>query len=361
MPNQTALNAVHRQSGGKLVEFAGWELPLHYGSQIGEHMAVRKAAGMFDVSHMGVIDLSGPRSHAFVRHLLANDINRAGEAGAALYSCMLNPAGGILDDVIAYRGDVGRCRLVVNAATRERDLDWITRQAEPFGVDVCCRADLSMIAVQGPRARDLAHQALPWLSAGAPGLPVMHFITIGDAQAARTGYTGEDGYELIVPSSEAVVTWEALRDAGVAPCGLGARDSLRLEAGLRLYGSDMDESVTPYDCGLAWTVALEPADRDFIGRAALLTRRAQGGSRFVGLILEEPGVLRGHLRVQLPGGGEGVTTSGGHSPTLQRSIGFARLPAGNEDRCRVEIRGHWKHCRIVPPRFVKYGQPLVAL
>jgi aminomethyltransferase len=218
-----------------------------------------------------------------------------------------------------------------------------------------------MIAVQGPRARGLAHQALHWLSAGAAALPVMHCIAIGEAQASRTGYTGEDGYELIVPSTDAVATWEALRDVGVAPCGLGARDSLRLEAGLRLYGSDMDESVTPYDCGLAWTVALEPAERDFIGRSALIARRGQGAARFVGLILEEPGVLRSHLRVQLPGGGEGVTTSGGHSPTLQRSIGFARLPSGTEDGCLVDIRGHWKRCRIVPPRFVKHGQPLVAV
>jgi aminomethyltransferase len=323
---------------------------------------VRDAAGMFDVSHMGVIDLSGSQANTFVRYLLANDVNRALTLGAALYSCLLNPAGGILDDVIVYRGDAGRFRLVVNAATRERDLDWITLQAQPFGVEVGARSELSMIAVQGPQARDLAHQALPWLSAaGAAAVPVMHCIAIGEAQAARTGYTGEDGYELIVPSTDAVATWEALRDVGVAPCGLGARDSLRLEAGLRLYGSDMDESVTPYDCGLAWTVALEPAERDFIGRSALIARRGQGAARFVGLILEEPGVLRSHLRVQLPGGGEGMTTSGGHSPTLQRSIGFARLPSGTEDACLVDIRGHWKRCRIVPPRFVKHGQPLVAV
>lgn len=361
MSKQTALHEVHRRSGGKLVAFAGWELPLHYGSQIAEHVAVRTAAGMFDVSHMGVVDLTGPQSRTFVRHLLANDLDRLPGPGAAMYACMLNASGGILDDVIVYWTSETQLRLVVNAATRERDVAWITRQAAPYAVEVVARDDLSMIAVQGPRARELAASALAWLPPEADALSVMRFVRTGDCQAARTGYTGEDGYELIMPHVAAVETWEGLRAAGVVPCGLGARDSLRLEAGLRLYGSDMDESVTPYDCSLGWTVALTPSDRDFIGREGLLARPAAGSARFVGLILEDPGVLRSHLRVRLANGAEGVTTSGGHSPTLDRSIGFARLPPGGQDACSVEIRGRWKRCRIVPPRFVRHGQALVAL
>lgn len=363
MSNKTALNEVHRHCGGKMVDFAGWELPLHYGSQVAEHLAVRTGAGMFDVSHMGVVDLSGPRTHTFLRQLLANDVDRMQGPGAALYSCMLNAAGGILDDVIAYWVDTNWFRLVVNAATRESDVVWITRHAASWGVKVQARCDLSMIAVQGPRARDLTHASVHWLPSGASALGTMQFVLEHQSQVARTGYTGEDGYELILPNSAAVGTWQALQAAGVVPCGLGARDSLRLEAGLRLYGSDMAEAVTPYDCGLAWTVALTPESRDFIGRDALVARYpgGTGAARFVGLILEELGVLRGHLPVQLPGGGQGITTSGGYAPTLDRSIGFARLPPGDDETCSVEIRGRWKRCRIVPPRFVRHGRALVTL
>jgi aminomethyltransferase len=343
-----------------MVEFAGWELPLHYGSQLAEHTAVRTRAGLFDVSHMGVVDVSGARAFDFIRYLLANDIGRLSGPGTALYSCMLNPSGGILDDVIAYWVDSDRFRIVVNAATRHRDVAWISEHAHAFGVDVVEREGLAIIALQGPNARDNAASALPWLPRAADMLAPMQFLAVGDRQIARTGYTGEDGYELIVPDAMAVDMWEALIDAGSTACGLGARDSLRLEAGMRLYGNDMDETLSPFDCGLGWTVAVEPLGRDFIGRTGLLAR-VSGGIRFVGVVLDEPGVLREHQPLRMPDGGEGVLTSGGYSPTLNRSIGFARVPRGSDTTCSVGIRGHWKSCRLLALRFVRHGRPLITL
>lgn len=344
-----------------MVEFAGWELPLHCGSQVEEHHAVRRDAGMFDVSHMTVTDLAGAGARDLLRGLLTNDVDRLGPGGA-LYSCMLNEQAGVIDDLIVYQGDdPGRYRVVSNASTRRRVLSWLGEHAS--GRDVVLRPhdDLAMIAVQGPSARGKVHACVPAdRLAALQALQSFEALSVGDWQLARTGYTGEDGYEVVLPARDAPSFWQRLRDQGVRPCGLGARDTLRLEAGLRLYGNDMDESVTPLSAGLGWTIAWQPDDRFFIGRGVLGERqRASDFSRFSGLLLEEPGVLRSHQRVRVPGGGEGVVTSGGFSPTLDRSIGLARLPQGSYASCEVEIRGVWKRVRLLPPRFVRVGRSLV--
>ncbi|CAK0769514.1 aminomethyltransferase [Gammaproteobacteria bacterium] len=363
MGSRTPLYEQHLAAGAKIVDFAGWEMPLHYGSQLEEHHRVRRAAGMFDVSHMVVVDLHGPRVREFLRRLLANDVGRLRLSGKALYSCMLNPGGGVLDDLIAYFLTEDWFRLVVNAATRSKDLDWIRSQANQVDVAVRERTDLAMVAVQGPEARERALSVLSGrLAATATGLASFQGVAGdgGDADwfIARTGYTGEDGFEVILPAVGASDFWEALRVAGVAPCGLGARDTLRLEAGMNLYGNDMDETVTPLESGLTWTVAFTPAERDFIGRAALEAQRETGIShKLVGLVLQGRGVMRHGQAVKVPGVGDGVITSGGFSPTLEQSIAFARVPAATSTECHVEIRGQWLPARVVKTPFVRFGKP----
>lgn len=361
MGNHTPLYPNHLAAGGKIVDFAGWEMPLHYGSQLEEHHQVRRAAGMFDVSHMTVIDLSGARTQAFLQYLLANDVAKLKDSGKAIYSCMLLESGGVIDDLIVYYFDPETYRMVVNAATRDKDLAWITRHAAAFGVTVQERDDLAMIAVQGPQARDKVGQVI---AAGLrdPIAALKPFFAegSGDWLVARTGYTGEDGYEVMVPAAEAGGFWESLRQAGVAPCGLGARDTLRLEAGMNLYGTDMDESVSPLESGLGWTVAWEPTNRDFIGRQALAQQKTAGGlRRLVGLLLEDRGVLRNHLKVRLADGSAGEITSGGFSPSLGRAIALARVPATIGSECEVEVRGKWLRARVVKAPFVRSGQSCI--
>jgi aminomethyltransferase len=360
---KTVLFDIHERHGGRMVEFSGWQLPLHFGSQLEEHHSVRRDAGMFDVSHMTVIDLAGRDSGAFLSMLLANDIRRLQRPGQALYSCMLDEAGGILDDLMIYRWAPDRFRIIANAATRAKDLAWIGRHAEGFEIAVNPREDLAIIAVQGPSARPRTDACLnEALRRAAAELGVFEGVLQGDWQVSRTGYTGEDGYEIVLPHAAAAPLWQALLDAGVRPCGLGARDTLRLEAGMRLYGVDMDETVSPLEAGLGWTVAWQPEARSFIGRAALETQRQTGGlRRFVGLILQGMGVLRSHQRVIVPGIGEGEITSGGFSPVLNRGIGFARLPAGDFTRCQVEVRGQLKEAAVTAPRFVRHGSPVIPV
>jgi aminomethyltransferase len=337
-------------------------MPVQYSSQIGEHHAVRRAAGVFDVSHMGVIDLSGPRSAAFLQRLLANDVARLKTSGKALYSCLLNEAGGILDDLIVYYLNDSFYRLVVNAGTRDKDLAWIRTQAQAFGVLVTERADLAMLAVQGPEARAKAAQLLSAAEAAAAlELAVFTGRALGSWFIARTGYTGEDGFEIMLPAADAVAAWRSLNSLGVASCGLGARDTLRLEAGMNLYGNDMDESTHPYESALAWTVALEPAGRQFIGRPALEAILARGAPRkLVGLLLEDRGVLRSHQQVLVAGAAAGEITSGTFSPTLERSIAFARVPAATAGSVQVDIRGKLLNARLVKPPFVRFGRSLIT-
>jgi aminomethyltransferase len=333
-------------------------MPLHYGSQKEEHHAVRESAGVFDVSHMTIVDLKGDRAKNFLRYLLANDVAKLTEYGKALYTCMLLEDGGVIDDLIVYYIADDDYRMVVNAATRDKDLAWIRKQAGAFDVDVVERAELAMLAVQGPKARELAAPVIPAEHREAAlALKPFFGLDAGDYFVARTGYTGEDGWEILMPSADAHAVWDRLIAAGIVPCGLGARDTLRLEAGMNLYGSDMDETVSPLESGLAWTVAWEPADRDFIGRAALEAQReSTGRRRFVGLLLEDKGVLRNHMKVIVDGVGEGEITSGGFSPTIGRSIALARVPAGDYDRAQVEVRGKLLNVRIVKTPFVRNGQ-----
>lgn len=357
---RTPLYKQHLAANAKIVDFAAWEMPIHYGSQLEEHHQVRNDAGMFDVSHMVVLDLTGTRVTEFLRHLLANDVARAQIPGKALYSCLLNERGGVIDDLIVYFMNDRWYRMVVNAATRDKDLAWIRAQAEGTDVEISERAELAMIAVQGPNARDKAHAAL-----GAsinPARELKPFFAAdcrtekGELYVARTGYTGEDGYEIMVPAEQAGATWDALLAAGVKPIGLGARDTLRLEAGMNLYGQDMNEDISPLEAGLSWTVAFDPADRDFIGRAALEKQKADGPAyKLVGLILEDRGVLRAHQKVTTDYG-DGETTSGSFSPTLGKSIALARVPTATTDHCHVEIRGKKLAARIVKYPFARNGK-----
>lgn len=358
---KTPLYDNHVEAGARIVDFGGWDMPLHYGSQKEEHLAVRQNAGIFDVSHMTIVDLGGDKVREFLQLLVANDVAKLKDFGKALYTCMLNPAGGVIDDLIIYFIADTQYRLIVNAATREKDLAWIRQQAAPFDVKVDERAELAMIAVQGPNARALATPCIDadWRDA-ALALKPFNGLRAGDAFVARTGYTGEDGWEIVLPSASAPATWDKLLAAGAAPCGLGARDTLRLEAAMNLYGSDMDESVSPLEAGLAWTIAWEPVDRDFIGRQAMeKLRNSADKKRFVGLLLEDRGVLRNHQKVVVAGVGEGEITSGGFSPTLGRSIALARVPAGDYDRAQVEVRGKLLDVRIVKTPFVRNGKILI--
>lgn len=358
---KTILNETHRALGAKMVDFGGWDMPIHYGSQIEEHHQVRRDAGMFDVSHMTVVDLHGARTREFLRRLLANSVDKLKSPGKALYSCMLDAEGGVIDDLIVYFMAEDFFRLVVNAATREKDLAWIRQQAAAFDVQVTERSDFAMIAVQGPTARQRV-QGLLREGDRAPADTLGRFAAV-EAQTldgvpvflARTGYTGEDGYEIVLPETHAVAFWNALLQAGVKPAGLGARDTLRLEAGMNLYGQDMDESVSPYEAALAWTITLDES-RDFIGRAALEKQKAAGDARqMIGLVMDEKGVLR-HGQKVLTDQGEGEILSGTFSPTLGKAIAFARVPAGKPGQVRVDIRGKEVQVRVVKFPFVREGQ-----
>jgi aminomethyltransferase len=360
---RTPLFDLHQELGARIVDFGGWDMPVQYSSQIGEHHAVRRAAGVFDVSHMCVVDLRGERVRQFLERLVANDVGKLREPGKALYSCMLNESGGVIDDLIVYFLTDSWFRVVVNAGTRDKDLAWIRQQATDFGVDVQERTDLAMLAIQGPEARSKFAKLLAPASAKS-ALELQPFVgrEIDGWFIARTGYTGEDGFEVMLPEGQAVRAWRDLNALGVASCGLGARDTLRLEAGMNLYGNDMDETRNPLESGLAWTVAFAPATRNFVGRKALEEIKAKGDARkLVGLLLEDRGVLRSHQKVVVSGLGEGETTSGTFSPTLERSIAFARVPAGTGGRVQVDIRGKLLNATVVKPPFVRFGKPCIDL
>jgi aminomethyltransferase len=358
---RTPLFDLHQKLGAKIVDFGGWDMPLQYGSQIAEHHAVRGGAGVFDVSHMCVADLEGARVRQFLQKLLANDVGKLERPGKALYGCMLNEAGGVIDDLIVYFLDASHFRAVVNAGTRDSDLAWMRRHAQEFDVDIVERTDLAMLAVQGPQARDKVSLLVPGGPASALALEPFCGRQIDGWFVARTGYTGEDGFEIMLPAAAAERVWQALNSAGVTSCGLGARDTLRLEAGMNLYGSDMDESTHPFESGLGWTIAVEPRERDFIGREALEAIRVKGSQRkLVGLLLEGRGVLRSHQKVLLPDVGTGEITSGTFSPTLERSIALARVPAAAGAGVQVDIRGKLHAARIVRPPFVRHGKALVS-
>ena len=367
MSNKTVLFDKHVEYKGKIVDFAGWQMPVNYGSQMDEHHQVRNDAGMFDVSHMVIIDLHKATDtgniKALLQRLLANDVAKLSEDGKALYSCMLNPDGGVIDDLIVYYMTDDWYRIVVNAGTAEKDLAWFNQHAGDFDVNVKARDDLAMIAVQGPHAREKAFEVLP-VDVVEAASPLKRFFgaDCGEWFIGRTGYTGEDGFEIMMPESEAPALWDKLAGVGVKPCGLGARDTLRLEAGMNLYGSDMTEHTSPLISGLGWTIAWQPEDRDFIGRSVLEKEKADGvKQKIVGLILQERGVLRSHQKVVVEHDGkqlEGEITSGSFSPSLQKSIALARVPVEIGDSCGVDIRGKILKAKVVKPVFVRDGQPV---
>ncbi|MEP6908623.1 MAG: glycine cleavage system aminomethyltransferase GcvT [Pseudoxanthomonas sp.] len=361
MTQKTILNDTHRALGAKMVDFGGWDMPIHYGSQLDEHHLVRRDAGMFDVSHMTVVDLRGPRTREFLRYLVANSVDKLKKPGKALYTAMLDEQGGVIDDLIVYFMAEDFFRLVVNAATRDKDLAWIQKHAQAFEVQVKERPEFAMIAVQGPTARGrvigLLREADRVAADKLARFAALEAKTVEGVPLflARTGYTGEDGYEIVLPQEAAVGFWNALLDAGVKPAGLGARDTLRLEAGMNLYGQDMDESTSPYEAALAWTVTLDEG-RDFIGRGVLESQVAEGAPRqLIGLVMDEKGVLR-HGQKVLTVHGEGEILSGTFSPSLGKAIAFARVPSGDTGQVRVEIRGREVPVRVVKFPFVREGQ-----
>ncbi len=363
MGNRTPLYDTHVASGAKIVDFGGWDMPLNYGSQIEEHHAVRRGAGMFDVSHMCPVDVKGSDARAFLRHLVANNVDRLTQPGKALYSCMLNPAGGVVDDLIIYFLADDWFRVVVNASTADKDLAWMekVRSERAFAVTIAPRRDLAMIAIQGPDARARFWQVRPATQAATENLGVFFAAAAGDLFVARTGYTGEDGFEVMLPAGQAAALWADLKAAGVAEAGLGARDTLRLEAGMNLYGNDMDETVSPLDAGLAWTVDLK-TPREFVGRAALERQVADAGARkaLVGLKLLDKGVLRSHQKVVTPHG-EGEITSGTFAPTLGFSVAMARVPQGVKagDTVQVDVRGKLLAAQVVKMPFVRNGRSMI--
>ncbi|MFQ6370875.1 glycine cleavage system aminomethyltransferase GcvT [Shewanella sp. YIC-542] len=361
MANKTVLFNKHLESHAKMVDFHGWDMPLNYGSQIEEHHAVRQDAGMFDVSHMTVVDVSGHDACAFLRQLLANDVAKLTTPGKALYSAMLNQNAGVIDDLITYYLDDTHYRVVVNSATREKDLAWITTQAKAFDVSITERPELAMIAVQGPNAKAKAASVFSdEQNAAIAGMKPFFGTQAGSLFVATTGYTGEAGYEIMVPVSEAEALWQQLLEAGVVPCGLGARDTLRLEAGMNLYGQDMDESVNPLAANMGWTIAWEPAERNFIGREALCAIKAQGTEKLVGLVMEQKGVLRHGMNVYfLDAAGneqQGVITSGTFSPTLGYSIAMARVPNTIGNTAEVDMRKKRVAVKVIAPSFVRNGK-----
>jgi aminomethyltransferase len=339
-----------------MVDFYGWEMPIHYGSQIEEHHVVRQDAGMFDVSHMTIVDVQGSDAKAFLRYLLANDVAKLKVPGKALYTAMLTDDAGVVDDLIVYHFDEQNYRLVVNSATREKDLAWISGKSDGFAVTLTERPEYAMIAVQGPKAKEkvatLLSDADNQLTVG---MKPFFGVQAGKLFIATTGYTGEEGYEIIMAQQDAAEFWQQLLDAGVKPCGLGARDTLRLEARLNLYGQDMDETVSPLAANMAWTIAWKPPERDFVGRDALTEQKANGTDKLVGLVMKEKGVLRAGQKVIVEGG-EGVITSGSFSPTLGHSIALARVPVSAADTAKVEIRKKTLIVDIIKPCFVRQGE-----
>ena len=362
MLKRTPLFDTHVAAGARMVDFGGWEMPVNYGSQIEEHHAVRRDAGMFDVSHMCPVDLIGVDAKRLLRYLVANNVDKLAVSGKALYTTMLDESGGVVDDLIVYFFAADRYRVVFNAGVADKDLAWTTQVCKDrgFHLTITPRRDLAMIAVQGPNARARLWQVRPESRAATEPLGAFFAADLGALFVARTGYTGEDGFEVMLPAQEAPALWRDLTAAGVAPCGLGARDTLRLEAGMNLYGQDMDESVSPLESGLGWTVDLS-GEREFIGRAALEQQKAAGRLRkLVGLRLLDKGVLRAHQAVETPHG-PGEITSGTFSPTLQQSIALARVPGAVAlgDSLKVDLRGRPAQVQVVKYPFVRQGKALV--
>ena len=359
MAKHTPLYDAHKQAGAQLVDFAGWDMPLHYGSQIQEHNHVRDAASMFDVSHMGVLEVQGHDATAYLREMLANDVAKLTSVGRALYTCMLNPEGGVIDDLIVYKLNDDWYRIILNAGRREVDMAWLQDHCNAYNVSLTLRTDYCIIAVQGPSAIEKVIATLGESWQDISNLKPFHSLMKNDIQVARTGYTGEDGVEIIVPATQAIDLWQKLHTAGVEPCGLGARDTLRLEAGFNLNGSDMSEVTSPLVSNLAWTVSFADATRQFIGRAALEAEQAAGlSTQLTGLVMKEKGVLRNHQAVFCQGEQVGEITSGSYSPTLGHAIALVRVDKNITGEVTIDRRGKQIPVKIVTPPFVRFGKKI---
>ncbi len=352
----TPLNRIHHQLGARMIDFAGWEMPVQYASALEEHHAVRRAVGVFDVSHMGRVEFRGPDALAFVQHITCNDVARLAD-GQAQYSAFLTEAGTFVDDIVVYRFHAERILICINAATAAKDLAWISDHRQGR-IDIVDRSgELAQLAVQGPRAIevlqrlttvDLSAIKFYWFREGE--------IAGVNAILSRTGYTGEPGYELYVPASRAEQVWNAVfeagKDAGITPAGLACRNSLRLEMKYPLYGNDIDDTTTPYEAGLGWIVKLGTG---FIGEGPLRRQKDEGVSRrLAGFELTEPGIVRDGFPVFLDGNRVTQATSGGFSPSLGCSIGLAYLPADRVEPgtgLEVEIRGKRRQAVVVKTPF----------
>ena len=288
--NKTPLHNAHIQLGAKMVNFSNWEMPISYSSLIEEHNAVRTSAGIFDVSHMSVFDFDGDNQVAFFKKIFANDIKKIYKDNKAIYGALLNEEGGILDDLIIYHAN-NKFRLVSNCSTREQNKQWLEKHALEFGVKVMERSDMGILAIQGPDALNKI-QGVKEIDAQVNTLQSFGCMFEGDKLYARTGYTGEDGLELIVPTQDINHLWDQALEMGCTPVGLGARDTLRLEAGLNLYGNDMTINNHPYESNLGWTIDMSDKNREFIGKNALLSIDQSKSQKIVGIILQDKGVLR---------------------------------------------------------------------
>lgn len=356
---KTPLHAQHIALHGRMTDFCGWDMPLKYASELHEHNCVREDAGMFDVSHMTIMDIKGKGATSFLRYLLAHDVAANKTIGTAFYTCMLNDQGGVVDDLIVYRVNAEDYCMVTNASTHDKDVAWVKEKAKPFDVEVKERHE-AMIAIQGPRAIEKTQKVFNEQQKNATlGLERMHGVASSGWWIARTGYTGEEGYEIILPPEEAEAFWLMLLKNGISPCGLIARDSLRLEAALSLYGAEVSDTITPLEANLEWTITWLPEDRDFIGRKALEELKKIGVKRvLLGLILEDRGILRSHQKVIVDNLGEGEITSGGYSPFLERSIALARVPKATTigSLCKVLVRDKLLSARVIKPPFVRNGK-----
>ncbi len=360
MAKQTPLYDQHIAAGARIIDFHGWLMPLHYGSQLNEHHAVRRAAGLFDISHMTIVDLDGTEAREYLRYLLANDVAKLTQPGKTLYSVMLNHDGGVVDDLIVFFVAENVYRLVLNAATRDQDMDWLRTHSRAFSVNIEERDDLSLLSLQGPDAMaKLAAVLSPPQQLAVSNMPPFCCKQFSDWFIATTGYTGENGFEIALPDHQVNDLWQTLLDAGVQAAGLGARDTLRLEAGMNLYGQDMDQLTSPFAANLGWTIAFQPEGRKFIGREAAEAQRTSTRQRQVGLLMTEKGVLRKNMPVSFLADHDGIITSGAYSPTLGCSIALARAPRSAGITAEVEIRGRQVEVHVTQPAFVHHGKPLI--
>jgi aminomethyltransferase len=358
VPSRTALYDRHVALGGRMVDFGGWELPQQYTSIRDEHLAVRKVAGLFDISHMGRLDVEGKAAETFLQGVLTNDVSTV-EPGRAQYNLMCNQEGGVIDDLVIYRRGADDFLVVVNASNREKDVAWL-REHLPDGVSLDDRTlEVSLLAYQGPEA----HTLMPTGSSPTDGIPYFGFakgkVAGIDGLISRTGYTGEDGFELFIDSGEVGSVWDAILDSGrargVLPAGLGARDATRLEAALRLYGNDMDETVNPYEAGLGWTVKLDKGD--FVGRAALSKVKEIGPRRhLIGLSMQPSNIPRHGAAVTHDGRKVGAVTSGTHSFFLGHPIALALVEGPSfriGDMVAVDVRGREADAEVVKLPFYR--------